>query len=116
MKKPRKLLKKQGFAPAQIVTDKLKSYHKAFEILGLTAEHIANKLSNNQPENSHLPVRRRERKFQKFKSPGSAQKFLNIHAATYNSFYFQRHLINRTRLKECRAEAFVVWASASKAA
>jgi putative transposase len=106
-----KLLKKQGFAPTYIVTD-----HKAFRTLGLTAEHIDNKRSNNRAENSHLPVRQRERKMQKFKSPGSAQKFLNIHSATYNSFYFQRHLINRTHLKEYRAEAFGVWANASNAA
>ncbi|MEH6528212.1 MAG: IS6 family transposase [Sneathiella sp.] len=112
----RKLLKKQGLAPTKIITDKLKSYHRAFRTLGLTAEHIDNKRSNNRAENSHLPVRRRERKMQKFKSPGSAQRFLNVHSAAYNSFYFQRHLINRSRLKECRAEAFGVWATASIAA
>jgi putative transposase len=113
LKLMRKLLKKQGFVPTQIITDKLKSYHKAFRILGITAEHIDDKRSNNRAENSRLPVRRRERKMQRFKSPGSAQKLLNIQSATYNSFYFQRHLINRARLKECRAQAFGVWASAS---
>ena len=77
-----KLLKKQGFAPTKIITDKLKSYHKAFRIIGLTAEHIDNKRSNNRAENSHLTIRRRERKMQKFKSRGSAQRFLNIHSAT----------------------------------
>lgn len=76
------LLKKQGFAPTLIVTDKLRSYHAAFRKLGLTAEHIDNKRANNRAENSHQPVRRRERKMQRFKSPGSAQRFLNIHAAT----------------------------------
>ena len=116
LKLMKKLLKKQGFAPIQIVTDKLKSHHKAFRTLGLTAEHIDNKRSNNRAENSHLPVRRRERKMQKFKSPGSAQRFLNIHSATYNSFYLQRHLINRSRLKEYRAEAFDLWITASTAA
>jgi len=56
LKLMRKLLKKQGFAPSQIVTDKLKSYHKAFRILRLNSEHIDNKRSNNRAENSHLPV------------------------------------------------------------
>ncbi|MEH6548270.1 MAG: DDE-type integrase/transposase/recombinase [Sneathiella sp.] len=106
LKLMRKLLKKQGFAPSQIVTDKLKSYHKAFRSLRLNAEHIDNKRSNDRAENSHLPVRQRERKMQKFKSPGSAQRFLNIQSAAYNSFYFQTHLINRTNLKRSRAEAF----------
>tara|TARA_R110002074_G_scaffold281401_2_gene452739 strand:- start:293 stop:751 length:459 start_codon:yes stop_codon:yes gene_type:complete len=116
LKLMRKLLKKQGFAPTQIVTDKLKSYHKAFRTLSLTTEHIDSKRSNNRAENSHLPVRRRERKMQKFKSPGSAQRFLNIQSATYNNFYVQRHLVNRTYLKKYRAEARILWATASAAA
>ena len=116
LKLMRKLLKKKGFSTRQIVTDKLKSYHKAFRTLHVNAAHIDNKRSNNRAENSHLPVRRRERKMQKFKSPGYAQRYLNIHSATYNSFYVQRHLINRTLLKECRVEAFGVWAAASAAA
>ena len=116
LKLMRKLLKKQGFAPSLIVTDKLKSYHKAFRTLGLTVQHIDNKRSNNQAENSHLPVRRRERKMQKFKSPGSAQRFLNIQSAAQNNFYVQRHLISRSHLKQCRVEAFDIWKNASAAA
>ena len=74
LKLMRKLLKKQGWAPTRITTDNLKSYHVAFRTLGLTAEHIDNKRANNRAENSHQPVRRRERKQQRFKSPGSAQR------------------------------------------
>jgi transposase-like protein len=40
-----------------------------------------------------LVQRRRERKMQRFKSPGSAQRFLSIHAAVFNTFNVQRHLI-----------------------
>lgn len=67
----RKLLKKQGCVPTRIVTDKLISHHVAFRTIGLSAEHIDNRRSNNRAENSHQPVRRRERKMQRFKSPGS---------------------------------------------
>ena len=109
LKLMRKLLKKQDCTPTRIVTDKLRSYHVAFKKLGLSIEHIDEKRANNRAENSHQPVRRRERKMQRFKSPGSAQRFLNIHSATYNTFYFQRHLINRPTLKTYRAATFNVW-------
>ncbi len=62
------------------------------------------------------PVRRRERKPQRFKSPGSAQRFLSIHSATYNTFYHQRHLLKRPMFKELRTASFDVWKSASVAA
>ena len=116
LKLMRKLLKKQGWAPTRITTDKLRSYHVAFRTLGLTAEHIDNKRANNRAENSHQPVRRRERKQQRFKSPGSAQRFLNIQSAVYNSFYVQRHLLNRLTFKRLRADAFKVWERARAAA
>ena len=116
LKLMRKLLRKQGWAPTRIVTDKLRSYHVAFRGFGLSAEHIDKKRANNRTENSHQPVRRRERKMQKFKSPSSAQKFLNIQSATYNTFYLQRYLIDRATFKKHRAEAFDVWESASTAA
>ena len=112
----RKLLKKHGWAPTRITTDKLKSYRVAFRTLGLTAEHIDDKCANNRAENSHQPVRRRERKQQRFKSPGSAQRFLNIQSAVYNTFYVQRHLLSRPTFKRFRTDAFNVWNSASAAA
>ena len=62
MKLMRLLLRKQGIVPTRITTDKLRSYHAAFRTLGLTAEHITDKRANNRAENSHQPVRRRERK------------------------------------------------------
>lgn len=115
LKLMRKLLKKQGRAPTRIVTDKLRSYHVAFWALGLTAEHIDDKRANNRAENSHQSVRRRERKMQRFKSPGSAQRFLNIQSATYNVFNLQRHLISRPTFKQYRADAFDLWERASRA-
>ncbi len=112
----KKLLKTQGFAPSRVVTDKLRSYASAFRVIGLAAEHDRGLRANNRAENSHQPVRRRERKLQRFKSPGSAQRFLSIHSATYNTFYHQRHLLKRPMLKELRTRSFDAWRSASTAA
>jgi transposase-like protein len=84
--------------------------------LGLTAENIHSHRANNRAENSHQPVRRRERKMQRFKSPGSAQHFLSIHAATYNTFNHQRHLNRQPFYKELRTASFDAWKTASAAA
>ena len=112
----RKLLKKQGMAPRVVVTDKLQSYAAAFRELGLSARHEQGLRKNNRAENSHQPVRRRERKMQRFKSAGSAQRFLSIHAAVYNTFNPQRQLISRRTLRTFRAEATDQWNAAVAAA
>ncbi len=112
----RKLLKKQGFAPAVVVTDKLRSYGAAFREIGLSARHEQGRRMNNRAENSHQPTRRRERKMQGFKSPGSAQRFLSCHAAVHNLFNLQRHLISRPTLRRFRAAALEQWRMATAAA
>ena len=94
-----RLLKKQGFAPKLLVTDKLRSYAATFKRLRLTCRHEQGLRKNNNAENSHQAVRRRERKLQRFKSPRSAQRFLSMHAAVHNTFNFQRHLISRSTKK-----------------
>ncbi len=112
----RKLLRKQGFAPEVLVTDKLASYGCARRKLGLGCRHEQGLRANNRAENSHQPVRRRERKMQRFKSPGSAQRFLSVHAAVHNTFNVQRHLISRPTLRLFRAEAHELWQAATAAA
>ena len=111
----RKLLKKQGFAPKTLVTDRLRSYGAAKSQLGLSARHEQGLRKNNRAENSHLPVRRRERKMQRFKSPGSAQRFLSVHAAVQNTFSVQRHLVSRNTLRVLRGEALQNWRAATAA-
>jgi putative transposase len=113
----RKLLRNQGIHPETITTDKLASYRAAARELGLTGRHRPGGMrENNRAENSHLAIRRRERKQQKFKSQGSAQRFLSAHAAIYNVFNTQTHLISRTGLRTLRAQAHRDWAAATQAA
>jgi putative transposase len=112
----RKLLKKQGFAPAAIVTDKLRSYGAALRTIGFSGRHEQGLRANNRAENSHQPVRRRERKMGGFKSPRSAQRFVSLHASVYNTFNVQRHLIRRPTHRQFRAEAQSVWSDATVAA
>ncbi len=110
----RKLLKTQ-VRPDVIVTDKLRSYGAAKAQIGLSARHEQGLRQNNRAENSHQPTRRRERKMQRFKSPGTAQRFLAAHAAVCNTFNLQRHLISRRTLRLFRANAMKQWQAATAA-
>ena len=51
-----------------------------------TTEHRRHKRLNNRAENSHLPVRKRERVLQRFKSAEHAQRFLEPFSAVCNQF------------------------------
>ena len=112
----RKLLKKKGFAPDVLVTDKLRSYGEAKSEMGLAARHEQGLRKNNRAENSDQPTRRRERKMQRFKSPGSAQRFVSVHAAVHNTFNDQRHFMSRNNtLRVLRDDAFQTWRAAMAA-
>ena len=66
----------------------------------------------NWIESAHVPVRIQTRKMQRFRSIGSAQRFLSVHAAIYNTFNSRRHLISATEHRERRDEAFYRWREA----
>ncbi len=108
----RKLLRRQGRAPDALVTDGLGSYAAAARELGLAAAHVQARSANNRAEGSHVPIRRRERKMQGFRSPGSTQRFLAVHAAVANTFSTSRHLVSAASHRLLRAEAFAAWRDA----
>jgi hypothetical protein len=47
--------------------------------------------------------------------PGSAQRFLSMHAAVHSTFNVQRHLTSRRTLRVFREEAFRTWQAATAA-
>ena len=116
LKLMRKLLRKYAVVPDRLVTDDLRSYRAATLDLGIERRHQRGRWKNNRAENSHQPTRRRERKMQRFKSAGSAQKFLSTHAAAYNTFNVQRHLTSAQSHRVLRAAAMTTWREAVAAA
>ena len=50
---------------------------------------------------------------QGFKSPKSAQRFLESHRAVYNVFNTQPHLTGRPTLRLMRIHAFALWEGAA---
>ena len=109
----RKLLKKQGFAPRVLITDKMRSYAAANRVMGLTFEHRQHKGLNNRAENSHQPMRVREKVMRGFKSPRQLQRFTSIHDPTANLFMHVRYNRDAAAKRAARTQAFRAWEHAS---
>lgn len=90
----RKLLKGEGTSPRLLVTDKLPSC-SARRTTMPSVSHVTARRAYNRAERSHQPTRARERQMRGFKSPGSAQRFLAVHAVVGNLFRLGRHLCAR---------------------
>jgi putative transposase len=82
----KRLLKKQGCPPRRIITDKLGSYTAARRQIMPSVEHRAHKGLNNRAENSHVPLRKRERMMQGFRSVGGLQQYFSVFSAVRNLF------------------------------
>jgi len=94
----KKALKRHG-SPEKIVTDGLRSYGAAMDELGNRAKQETGRHANNRVENSHLPVRRRERAMLRFRRMKTLQKFASVHASFHNHFNQERHLVDRQTYK-----------------
>ena len=90
----RKLLRKQGFAPAVAAPDKLRSNGACFAGPGLTAQHERGLRQDNRAGVSHRPVRRRERKMQRSSRSAPSIASSLCTPPSYNTD-IQRHLIVR---------------------
>ncbi len=105
----RRLLRRYGEEPRQIVTDKLRSYGVTQRALIPETIHNTARYANNRAELSHQPTRVRERVMRRFKSRAQAQRFLTSHAAEYNLFNLGRHLVCAEHYRKLRTDAFGQW-------
>lgn len=105
----RKLLKDQGIAPRVMVTDKLRSYSAAKSEVMPGVEHRSHKGLNNRAENSHLAVRRRERRMMRFKSARQCQRFVSTHGQIANLFLLHRKHLTATDHRQLRNHAISIW-------
>ena len=69
-------------------------------------EHRQNRYLNNRAENSHQPTRQRERRMQRFKSSGHAQRFLSAYGPIASYFRPRRHLYSAPEYRQERAQRF----------
>ena len=104
-----KLLKSQGTIPRVLVTDKLRSYSAAKAELMPGVEHRSHKGLNNRAENSHLPLRRRERRMMCFKSARQCQRFVSVHDQVANLFQLHRKHLSATDHRQLRTQAVTTW-------
>jgi putative transposase len=104
----KRAMKRYG-QPKVIVTDRLRSYWAAMNVIGNAADQECGRWLNNRAENSHQPFRRREGAMSKFRDVKTLYKFAAIHASIYNHFNLDRHLNSREIFKQDRSAALAEW-------
>jgi len=89
----RKLLKGPRMVPCATVTDRLASYAAAHAVVLPTVSYLRRWRQNIRVENSHQPVRQRERCLQRFKSLRHAARFCSVFSTVCNQFRPGRHAL-----------------------
>jgi putative transposase len=104
----KRAMKRHG-RPKAIVTDRLRSYRAAMNMIGNAGSQACGRWLNNRAENSHQPFRRREGAMAKFRDMKTLQKFAAVHASIHNHFNQDRHLNRRDIFKQNRSSALAEW-------
>ena len=104
----KRAMKRYG-RPKAIVTDRLRSYRAAMNVIGNSPAQECGRWLNNRAENSHQPFRRREGAMAKFRDVKTLQKFASAHASIHNHFNHDRHLTNRETFKKNRSAVLAEW-------
>lgn len=110
-----RLLKKQGIAPKRMITDQLRSYGAARRQVMPHVKHRSHKGLNNRAENSHVPLRKRERMMQGFRSPGGLQRFVSVFSAVRNLFVSPRSQRSALQNRVHRIQVIAEWKAAAGA-
>ena len=105
----RKILRVEGALPRRVITDRLGSYGFAMKRLMPGVEHIRDKRANNRAENSHQPTRQRERRRNRFRSSGSAQRFLSSFSTINNHLRNYRHTLSASNHRLVMTKQFADW-------
>ncbi|MFS2316675.1 IS6 family transposase [Maricaulis sp. D1M11] len=100
----RKAMKRYG-RPDVVVTDRLGSYKAAMREIGNAGRQETGRRLNNRAENSHQPLRGREKVMTRFRSMRSLQKFAAVQSSIHNHFNLERHFYRREEFKENRTQA-----------
>ena len=104
----KRAMKRYG-RPKVIVTDRLRSYRAAMNVVGNAADQECGRWLNNRAKNSHKPFRRREGAMAKFRAVNTLQKFASVHASIHNHFNLNRQLTRRITFKQNRSAALAEW-------
>jgi putative transposase len=112
----RRVLDGEGQPPRVVITDKLASYPPAVRRVLPGVEHRRHKGLHNRAENSHRPVRRRERVLQRCTSPEHAQRFFEPVSAVCNHFHSRRRLLSAAQYRRLRTIRFQQWREAVRLA
>src|SRR5271169_3646858 len=111
-----RLLWKQGRLPKRIITDKLGSYGAARRKVMPKVEHRQHKGLNNRAENSHVPIRKRERMMQGFRSWPGLQRIVSTFSTLRNHFVPPRSHPSALSTYLHRLRAMAEWKSVTVAA
>ena len=104
----KRAMKRYG-RPKVVVTDRLRSYRAAMNVIGNAGDQECGRWLNNRVENPHQPFRRREGAMSKFRDVKTRQKFGSIHASIHNHFNLDRKLTRRDEFKQKRSAALSEW-------
>jgi putative transposase len=105
----RKLRKGCQYVPRVLMTDKLTSDGAAKREMLPGVEHRQRRYVNSRAENSHQPTRQRERRMQRCKSSGQAQRLLSAYGPIAQHVRPRRHRSSAPEYRQAMRTRCQVW-------